>query len=623
MRSKFILTVLFLILCRILQAQNNEPVPDSGSVPLRQQQMIEEMLIARHQDSLEKLALIRQLSYLKIGESQQRQSLRSQLEEYRSKDSLREARLKSKIDSLRHHFRGVPVVPFPSDTLFYIYAKVASLSAADRARMIAERIRKVGDGYKFLDDSLITQTAELSTDIIYNGFILMGITEIDARWMQTQRDSLATRYRDIISRSIQVYQQEINWETLLKKAGIALGILVILILVITLIVKSFARIGRFIEGRAGTSIRGIKIKDYELLNISREVRIILFFFGIIKWLLILLAVYFSLPVLFSLFPWTRQLADLLIGYILTPAKFILSSIWNYLPNLFTILLIVLVFRYVLKGLKYVRKEIEIEALKIPGFYPDLANPTYQIARVLIYAFMLVVIFPFLPGSNSPVFQGVSVFLGVLFTFGSSGSLSNLISGVVITYMRSFQIGDRVKIGDVTGDVIERSMLVTRIRTIKNEVISIPNSSVLGNHLTNYSSDAASRGLIINSTVTIGYDTPWRQVHDLLIRAALDTPGIEKEPSPFVLQTSLDDFFVSYQVNAYTRSPNTQAQIYSSLHENIQDKFSEEGVEIMSPHYRAQRDGNTVTIPSFEPGSSKRPFDGNVERTGRTSREQQD
>jgi small-conductance mechanosensitive channel len=270
------------------------------------------------------------------------------------------------------------------------------------------------------------------------------------------------------------------------------------------------------------------------------------------------------------------------------------------------MLIVLVFHYVLKGLKYIRKEIEREALRIPGFYPDLANPTFQIARVLIYAFMVVVIFPFLPGSNSPVFQGVSVFLGVLFTFGSSGSLSNLISGLVITYMRSFQIGDRVKIGDVTGDVIERSMLVTRIRTIKNEVISIPNSSVLGNHLTNYSSDAISRGLIINSTVTIGYDTPWRQVHGLLIQAALETPGIESEPVPFVLQTSLDDFYVSYQINAFTRAPNMQAQIYSSLHEKIQDKFNEGGVEIMSPHYRAQRDGNTTAIPASYLGADYRP-----------------
>jgi small-conductance mechanosensitive channel len=265
-----------------------------------------------------------------------------------------------------------------------------------------------------------------------------------------------------------------------------------------------------------------------------------------------------------------------------------------------------VFRYTLKGVRYLKDEIEREALKIPGFYPDLANPTFQIIRFLIFAFMLVVIFPFLPGSNSPVFQGVSVFLGVLFTFGSSGSLSNLISGLVITYMRSFKLGDRVKIGEVTGDVMERSMLVTRILTIKNEVISIPNSTVLSSHLTNYSSEAATRGLIINTTVTIGYDAPWRQVHDLLINAALNTKGIEKEPKPFVFQTSLDDFYVSYQINAYTREPNLQAGIYSELHQNIQDQFNEAGVEIMSPHYRSQRDGNSAAIPSTYLGKDYQP-----------------
>jgi len=163
-------------------------------------------------------------------------------------------------------------------------------------------------------------------------------------------------------------------------------------------------------------------------------------------------------------------------------------------------------------------------------------------------------------------------------------------------MRAFSIGDRVRIGEVTGDIVEKSLLVTRIRTTKNEIVSIPNSTVIGNHTTNFSSDAPEKGLIIHTTVTIGYDVPWRQVHDLLIHAALATDMVEKEPPPFVLQTSLDDFSVSYQINAYTKVPNKQAHLYSLLHQQIQDKFNEAGVEIMSPHYNALRDGNSVTIP---------------------------
>lgn len=211
--------------------------------------------------------------------------------------------------------------------------------------------------------------------------------------------------------------------------------------------------------------------------------------------------------------------------------------------------------------------------------------------------MVVVIFPYLPGSDSPIFQGVSVFLGVLFTFGSSGSLSNVVAGLVLTYMRLFKIGDRVKIGDVIGDVIEKSLLVTRIRTIKNEIISIPNSTVMSSHTINYSSDTVDKGLIMHTTVTIGYDVPWKEIHQALLNAADRTDLLLKEPKPFVLQTSLDDFYVSYQINAYTKEANKQTNIYSQLHCNIQDCCNEMGIEILSPHYRAARDGNHTTIPA--------------------------
>ena len=261
----------------------------------------------------------------------------------------------------------------------------------------------------------------------------------------------------------------------------------------------------------------------------------------------------------------------------------------------------------LKGLYFLKSEIEKGDLKITGFYPDWANPTYQIVRILVFAFMIVVIFPYLPNNDSRVFQGVSVFLGFLFTFSSAGSLSNIIAGLVLTYMRLFSIGDRVKIGEITGDVIEKSLLVTRIRTIKNEIISIPNSTVMNSHTINYSSDAPEKGLVVHTTVTIGYDVPWRDVHQTLIDAALKTNYILQEPMPFVLQTSLDDFYVSYQINAYTREANKQALIYSTLHQNIQDICNERGIEIMSPHYRAARDGNTTTIPSsYLPEDYKAP-----------------
>jgi small-conductance mechanosensitive channel len=210
--------------------------------------------------------------------------------------------------------------------------------------------------------------------------------------------------------------------------------------------------------------------------------------------------------------------------------------------------------------------------------------------------MFIMIFPFLPGSDSDIFKGVSVFVGLLISIGSSSAISNAVAGLVITYMRPFRIGDKIKIDEIIGTVMEKSALVTRIRTIKNEDITIPNSKILTSHTVNYSDPARETGLIIHTTLTIGYDAPWRTVHRLLLEAATGTKGVLKDPAPFVLQTSLDDFYISYQINAYIRDADKMLHIKSELHQNILDSFNRGGVEIMSPHYRAERDGNEVTIP---------------------------
>jgi small-conductance mechanosensitive channel len=300
--------------------------------------------------------------------------------------------------------------------------------------------------------------------------------------------------------------------------------------------------------------------------------------------------------LFTVFPVTKNLTNTLLGWVIDPAKSILKDLLDFLPNLFTILIVYFFTRYIIKAIKYFANEVDAGRIHITGFHQDFAKPTFNIVRFLLYAFMLVVIFPYLPGSSSPAFKGVSVFLGLLLSLGSSSAINNIIAGLVITYMRPFKIGDRIQIGDVAGDVIEKTMLVIRIRTIKNEDITVPNSTLLSSTTTNFSAHVKEQGLIIHTTVTIGYDVPWKEMHKALINAAMRTEGVLKEPPPFVLQTSLDDFFVSYQINAYIREANIQHIIYSELHQNIQDCCSEAGIEIMSPHYTSVRDGNTTSIP---------------------------
>ena len=435
----------------------------------------------------------------------------------------------------------------------------------------------------------------------------MSISDNDAIWNNLSKHELAQKNLQVISQAIQKYKNEINPVTLAKEIALALLVLLLIGVIIYFVNKFFKWGETKINQQQGKRFKGVKIKNYTLFDASKEVNLVLNINTFLKWVIIVLIIYIALPILFGIFPWTENFAHTLFGYILNPLKRIATALWNYLPSLITIIVIVFIFRYVLNFLYYLKTEIEKGNLHLPGFYTDWANPTYQIIRILIIAFMLVVIFPYLPGSESPIFKGVSVFLGFLFTFGSAGSLSNIISGLVLTYMRLFKIGDRVKIADVTGDVIEKSLLVTRIRTTKNEIISIPNSTIMTSPTINYSSDAPDMGLILYTTVTIGYDVPWRDMHQALIDAALRCDLVLKEPAPFILQTSLDDFYVSYQLNIYTREANRQAFIYSELHKHIQDVCNERGIEIMSPHYRSERDGNMSTIPAnYLPKEYKAP-----------------
>jgi len=270
---------------------------------------------------------------------------------------------------------------------------------------------------------------------------------------------------------------------------------------------------------------------------------------------------------------------------------------EYLPSGGFVIVVSVVTHYVLKVLKFLAKAIEGGDLPVKGMHPETVRPTYQLVRLAVVLFALVVAFPYLPGGQSDAFKGVSIFLGLLLSLGSSSAVSNVLAGLVLTYMRPFRAGDRVKIVDTTGDILQKTLLVTRVRTIKNVEVVIPNSAILSNQILNYSALARTRGLILNTTVTIGYDAPWRTVYNLLLNAALATDGILPDPAPFVLQTSLNDFHISYELNAYTDRANDIQDTYSRLHEAIQDSFNTAGVEIMSPTFYALRDGNTVTIPA--------------------------
>jgi len=501
---------------------------------------------------------------------------------------------------------GEPVI-LRSDTVLLVRSRVGSFTAAERAAAIQRRLEQLSSDPYFRADSLRLNPGDASIDIVVGDRVLMTITDADAAAAGLTREATAAAYFTAIQQALQRESLTARFRTL------GLGVLFTLLAIIAVFIifrvagRIHARAAKTIEAGSTTWVPTIRIQKQVLLSAAQTTAALLWLARALHIVLLALLLYVTLPIILSFFPWTRPYADRLFGYVITPFVQIWNAFTQYVPNLFTIAAIAVFTYFLLKVIRMVFDGIGRGNVALPGFFPEWAEPTYKLVRTMVFIFALIMVWPYLPGSGSPAFQGVGVMVGLLISLGSASAVSNLIGGIVLTYMRSFKVGDRVRIADTVGDVVERSLLATRVRTIKNVDITIPNAMVLSNHIINYSSIATETGVILHTTVTIGYDAPWRQVHELLTAAALATDGILEEPPPFVLQTSLDDFYVSYEINAYTDTPGRMAVIYSQLHQNIQDRFNEGGVEIMSPHYRAQRDGNTTTIPaSYLPGDYRAP-----------------
>lgn len=546
-------------------------------------------------DSVRLTKVQEELAAVRLNEA----NLRMEIEQMKltayAADSVKRTRQKQRIDSLRQVTQGVPVI-VDDDTLFYFYAKRGGHTPQQRAENVANDITALGKRFNLKPDSLYIESSDIVTDVMYDNKVIVSFTDQDGLWEGCTRDQLAADKRLVILEKLKVMKEEHGFLQLCKRVAYFVLVLVGQFLLFWGTNWLFRRVKVRIVKLRNTRLKPFSIQDYELLDTHKQVKLLIFLASLVRYAFMLLQLLLSVPLLFSIFPQTKNLAFQLFSYIWNPVKSILVGIVSYIPNLFTIFVICLAIRYLVRLFRYLAGEVQSERLKLRGFYPDWAIPTYHIIRFLLYAFMIAMIYPYLPGSNSGVFQGISVFVGLIVSLGSSTVIGNIIAGLVITYMRPFKIGDRIKLNDTTGNVIEKTPLVTRIRTPKNEVVTIPNSFVMSSHTVNFSQSAREYGLIIHSEVSIGYDVPWRKVNKLLIEAALNTSGVVDDPRPFILSTSLNDWYPVYQVNAYIKDADKLAQIYSDLHQSIQDRFNEEGIEIMSPHYMAVRDGNASTLP---------------------------
>ena len=550
----------------------------------------------RVKDSTEREELKMQLNSLKTTDNLKKDELQKQLEELQQKDSIRIAQKRKEINSLKNLAVGYPVYGPLNDTIFFVYNNIGSFSAYERSTRIAEKVKDLyHDDFLSLDSIMVSERDDLAY-ITYGNIIIMTVVESDALWNDQSIRELAEYNVVLIKASIENAKKEKSLSRALGRVGLTLLVLVIVYLVVWLINKLYSRALRYVTRSKDKFLKDLSYKDYTFLSAEQELKGLFIILKILRGALIILSFFIMLPIVFSIFPFTRGWADYLFGLLWTPIKGMGISVWNYLPDLFSIVIIYFAMKYVIRFVKYIFSEIESGKLKISGFHPDWAMPTYHIVRFLLMAFGVIIIFPHLPNAESDTFKGVSVFLGVLISLGSSSAIANLIAGLIITYMRPFKIGDRIRVGDISGDVVEKTVLVTRLRTVKNEEITIPNSTILSGNTINYSTYSKTDGLIIHTNVTMGYECPWQEVQEALLEAADRTNLILKTPRPFVLQVSLDDFYVSYQLNAYIREVNKQAIIYSNLHQNIQDVFNERGFEGVSPYYQAMRDGNKSTLP---------------------------
>jgi small-conductance mechanosensitive channel len=480
---------------------------------------------------------------------------------------------------------GIHMAPVRVDgqVLFKVRGS-GSFPAEARAAAIAGRIVEVARDRSIAPGTLQVQERPLGSTLVAGKLVLMTVLDADARIEGIERPVLAQVNLMQIQQAIERYRRDRERSALLRSAAYASAAVLLLGAVLYGLRRLRQLVDGVLERRYRARLDDLQIGGFKVLHAERLWGGLRSVVAAGFWLLSLTIAYLALDFALLQFPATRGFAVDLLGVILAPLATMGKGAASSIPNLVFLVVLVLVTRYVLKTLHLLFGAIEQGAVKLKGFDREWSWPTYRIVRMLVVAFAVVVAFPYIPGSSSDAFKGVSLFLGIIFSLGSTSIIANIIAGYSMTYRRAFRVGDRIRVGDIVGDVTEVRLQVTHVRSLKNEEVVIPNSVILNSAVVNYSTLAASQGLVLHTAVGIGYETPWRQVEAMLLMAAGRTPRLLKEPPPYVLQKSLGDFAVNYELNAYTDRPGEMNAIYTELHRNILDVFNEYGVAIMTPAY---------------------------------------
>jgi small-conductance mechanosensitive channel len=474
---------------------------------------------------------------------------------------------------------------------------ISTLPAKQRAEQIAEIIQSLAQDPSFDTTTIEVKEIDGLFRIIAGEKHIVAVFEEDIKIEGDFSPLILAKelFLPKIIQAIESYRSEREPNVLFKNILHALVRTVILSLLLFLLFWGLKKIDHLTERHFKRKIDDLETKSLQIVQ-SKQIWSVLQKINLfIRLVLILIILYFFINFVLNLFPWTRYISETLLGYVIGPLISMGQAVIDYLPSLFFLIMLFFVVRYLLKITNAFFGGIDRGQIKLTKFDAEWAWPTYRIVRVLIIILAVVGAYPYIPGSGSEGFKGISLLLGVLFSLGSSSLIANVIAGYTMTYRRAFKVGDRVKIGTNVGEVTEIRLLVTHLRSLKNEEIVIPNSTILSGEITNFSSMAGKHGLILHTTVGIGYEVPWRQVEAMLLMAAERTEGLQRKSQPFVLQTGLGDFGINYELNVFTKRSDKMPQIYADLHRNIQDVFNEYEVAIMTPHYQ----GDTED-PKFVP-----------------------
>jgi small-conductance mechanosensitive channel len=478
---------------------------------------------------------------------------------------------------------NITPVKLDGNLLFYVRG-ISSYPSSQRAETITGRIKKAAENYDISADSIKKIPDKDVIQIFAGTEFIMNVYPVDAEAEGINQSALSELIIIKTREGIAKYRFDRSRPVLIKKILFALGATLLLIAVMFICLWFIRRINITIQKKLKSSVDSLENKSYKLIRSDQFWRLFNILFRTLKILAIVILIIVYIEYILGLFPWTNNFAVSVLEIFLVPLRSIGSGFIGYLPSLVFLIIIILITWYLIKLINLLFTGIKKGAIVINKFYPEWAMPTFKIIRIFIIAFAVILAYPYIPGSGSPAFKGVSVFLGILFSLGSTSFIGNILAGYSVTYRRAFKTGDLIEVNNHIGFVEEQKLQVTRLRSHKNEEIIIPNSLLINSNIINYSSRENEKGLILHTTVGIGYETPWRLVDAMLKMAADRTEGLSKEPPPFVLRNSLGDFAVNYELNVYCKDVTGIKKYYTLLHQNILDVFNENNVQIMTPAY---------------------------------------